>query len=44
LQALGGGHPRNEHACGRRGYGIFDSAMPTGDARHGRLYVFHFSV
>jgi queuine tRNA-ribosyltransferase len=22
------------------GYGIFDSAMPTRDARHGRLYVF----
>jgi queuine tRNA-ribosyltransferase len=22
------------------GYGLFDSAMPTRDARHGRLYIF----
>src|SRR5581483_6043874 len=26
--------------CARIGYGIFDSAMPTRDARHGRLYAF----
>jgi queuine tRNA-ribosyltransferase len=27
-------------ACYELGYGLFDSAMPTRDARHGRLYSF----
>jgi queuine tRNA-ribosyltransferase len=40
LHALGVGHPKNVLACHDMGYGIFDSAMPTRDARHGRLYVF----
>lgn len=38
LHALGVGHPANVVACVRIGYGIFDSALPTRDARHGRLY------
>lgn len=40
LHALGVGHPKNVLACYDMGYGIFDSAMPTRDARHGRLYAF----
>jgi queuine tRNA-ribosyltransferase len=40
MHALGVGHPANVVACARMGYGIFDSAMPTRDARHGRLYAF----
>lgn len=40
MHALGVGHPENVLACYRLGYGIFDSAMPTRDARHGRLYSF----
>jgi queuine tRNA-ribosyltransferase len=40
LHALGIGHPQNLAACYRMGYGIFDSAMPTRDARHGRMYAF----
>ncbi|MCC6445788.1 MAG: queuine tRNA-ribosyltransferase family protein [Armatimonadetes bacterium] len=38
MHALGVGHPANIAECARLGYGIFDSAMPTRDARHGRLY------
>ena len=34
------GHPENVLACYDLGYGLFDSAMPTRDARHGRLYTF----
>jgi queuine tRNA-ribosyltransferase len=34
------GHPENVLACHQLGYDIFDSAMPTRDARHGRLYIF----
>ena len=41
MHALGVGHPQNVVACTRIGYGIFDSAMPTRDARHSRLYVFN---
>jgi queuine tRNA-ribosyltransferase len=41
MHALGVGHPLNVVECTRMGYGIFDSAMPTRDARHGRLYVFN---
>ncbi len=40
MHALGVGHPANVVACAEAGYNIFDSAMPTRDARHGRLYVF----
>jgi queuine tRNA-ribosyltransferase len=40
MHALGVGHPMNIAACYKMGYGIFDSAMPTRDARHGRLYTF----
>ncbi len=40
MHALGIGHPANVLECAAMGYGIFDSAMPTRDARHSRLYVF----
>jgi queuine tRNA-ribosyltransferase len=40
MHALGVGHPQNVVECTRMGYGMFDSAMPTRDARHSRLYVF----
>lgn len=40
MHALGVGHPENIAICASLGYGIFDSAMPTRDARHGRLYAF----
>ncbi len=40
MHALGVGHPRNVVACWDMGYGLFDSAMPTRDARHARLYAF----
>jgi queuine tRNA-ribosyltransferase len=40
LHALGIGHPQNLVICHKLGYDIFDCAMPTRDARHGRLYVF----
>jgi queuine tRNA-ribosyltransferase len=40
LHALGVAHPANVVACARLGYDLFDGAMPTRDARHGRLYTF----
>ncbi|GCE14289.1 tRNA guanosine(34) transglycosylase Tgt [Tengunoibacter tsumagoiensis] len=40
MHALGVGHPANIADCTKIGYGIFDSAMPTRDARHARLYAF----
>ncbi|MBX3012128.1 MAG: tRNA guanosine(34) transglycosylase Tgt [Caldilineaceae bacterium] len=40
MHALGVGHPANIAACVAMGYGIFDSALPTRDARRGRLYTF----
>ena len=40
MHALGVGHPASIAECTRIGYGIFDSAMPTRDARHSRLYAF----
>lgn len=40
LHALGVGHPENVLACARLGYAMFDSALPTRDARRGRLYAF----
>jgi len=40
LHGLGIGHPLNVVKCYKIGYDIFDCAMPTRDARHGRLYTF----
>ena len=40
LHALGVGHPASIVACSRMGYTTFDSALPTRDARRGRLYRF----
>lgn len=40
LHALGVGHPANIVETARLGYALFDSTMPTRDARHGRLWVF----
>jgi queuine tRNA-ribosyltransferase len=40
LHALGVGHPANVLICARLGYELFDSTMPTRDARNGRLYSF----
>jgi queuine tRNA-ribosyltransferase len=40
MHALGIGHPPSITACSAMGYQLFDSAMPTRDARHGRLYTF----
>ena len=40
MHALGVGHPANIAAAASMGYALFDSAMPTRDARHGRLYTF----
>ncbi|MBI9048076.1 MAG: queuine tRNA-ribosyltransferase family protein [Anaerolineaceae bacterium] len=40
MHALGIGHPYNVVKCYQMGYEIFDCAMPTRDARHGRLYRF----
>jgi len=39
MHALGVGHPDNVVECSGIGYDLFDSAMPTRDARHARLYV-----
>ncbi len=38
LHALGVGHPNSVIECARMGYQMFDSALPTRDARRGRLY------
>ena len=40
VHALGVGHPVNVLNCVQMGYELFDSTMPTRDARHGRLYTF----
>jgi queuine tRNA-ribosyltransferase len=40
LHALGIGHPAFVAKSFSLGYDLFDSAMPTRDARHGRLYRF----
>ncbi|MGI8586707.1 MAG: tRNA guanosine(34) transglycosylase Tgt [Chloroflexia bacterium] len=39
MHALGVGHPDSIRACVQLGYDLFDSALPTRDARQGRLYV-----
>lgn len=41
LHALGVGHPANVAAAAELGYELFDSTMPTRDARHGRLTIFN---
>ena len=38
--AMGLGNPASLIACVRMGYGLFDCALPTRDARRGRLYAF----
>jgi queuine tRNA-ribosyltransferase len=38
--ALGVGQPENVVQCAALGYGLFDSALPTRDARSGRLYAY----
>jgi queuine tRNA-ribosyltransferase len=40
MHALGVGHPRSIVACALLGYQLFDSSLPTRDARQGRLYTF----
>ncbi len=40
MHALGIGHPQSVAACCGMGYDIFDCALPTRDARTGRLYTF----
>jgi queuine tRNA-ribosyltransferase len=40
MHALGVGHPDSVVKCARLGYALFDSALPTRDARRGRLYTF----
>ncbi len=42
MHGLGIGHPSNIVTCSHIGYDMFDSAMPTKDARHGRLYIFNY--
>lgn len=44
MHALGVGHPDNIAACYRMGYDMFDSALPTRDARNGRLYTFEMDA
>ena len=41
MHALGVGHPDSVVECVAMGYDIFDSALPTRDARSGRLYAFN---
>jgi queuine tRNA-ribosyltransferase len=40
LHALGIGQPASVLECARMGYTLFDSALPTRDARSGRVYAF----
>ena len=40
MHALGVGHPEYVSQCAQMGYQMFDSALPTRDARRGRLYTF----
>ena len=40
MHAFGVGQPDNVVACHALGYQMFDSALPTRDARSGRLYAF----
>jgi queuine tRNA-ribosyltransferase len=40
LHALGVGQPGNVAVCAEMGYTMFDCALPTRDARSGRLYAY----
>jgi queuine tRNA-ribosyltransferase len=40
MHALGVGQPENVVVCAGLGYAMFDSALPTRDARSGRLYAY----
>ncbi len=40
LHALGVGHPASISHCVQMGYELFDSTLPTRDARNGRLHIF----
>jgi queuine tRNA-ribosyltransferase len=40
MHALGIGQPAGVVACAKMGYATFDSALPTRDARVGRLYAY----
>ncbi len=40
MHGLGVGHPQYVLDCYRMGYAMFDSSLPTRDARRGRLLVF----
>ena len=40
LHALGVGHPQSVQTLWKIGYQMFDCALPTRDARRGRLYTF----
>jgi queuine tRNA-ribosyltransferase len=40
MHALGVGHPENILKAYKIGFQLFDSAMPTRDARHARVYTF----
>jgi queuine tRNA-ribosyltransferase len=40
MHALGVGQPASVLDCARMGYATFDSALPTRDARAGRLYAY----
>jgi queuine tRNA-ribosyltransferase len=40
MHALGVGKPTNVVTCAHLGYQLFDSALPTRDARSGRIYAF----
>jgi queuine tRNA-ribosyltransferase len=44
MHALGIGHPSSIVECFRMGYEMFDSALPTRDARRGRLMTFNQPV
>ena len=44
MHALGVGHPENILKTYQLGFQMFDSAMPTRDARHARVYTFTAST
>lgn len=44
MHALGIGHPESIQRCVRLGYQMFDCALPTRDARNGRLYLWRNGV
>jgi queuine tRNA-ribosyltransferase len=44
MHALGVGHPVNIISAWNLGYDLFDSSLPTRDARNGRLYVVRESM